>query len=58
MKHSQDNRQTENTEKWDLLLDGRDEFLAFSLKKAADDWIFDEDEGQYRPPVVVGIQES
>ena len=54
LKHSQDNRQTENTEKRDLLLDGRDEFLTYSLQKAADDWIFDED-GQYRRPIVVGV---
>ena len=55
MTKSQDNRQTENTENRNLLLDGRDEFLTWSLQKAAQTWIFDEEEEQYRPPVVVGV---
>ena len=57
LKKSHDNPQTENTENRNrnLLLDGRDEFLAFSLQKASETWIFDEEEEQYRPPIVVGV---
>ena len=57
MTKSQDNRQppTENSENRNLLLDGRDEFLTFSLMRAAETCIFDEEKGECRPPVVVGV---
>ena len=42
-------------EKGGLLLDGRDEFLTFSLQRAAETWIFDEDEECWGPPTVVGV---
>ena len=52
MRKSLDNRQTKKS---DPLLDGRDEFLTFSLQKAADTCIFDEEEELCHPPVVVGV---
>ena len=55
MRKSLDNRQTNNSEKRNPLLDGRDEFLTFSLQKAADTCIFDEEEELCHPPVVVGV---
>ena len=52
MRKSLDNRQTKNS---DPLLDGRDEFLTFSLQRAAETWIFDEEEESWGPPTVVGV---
>ena len=49
-----DETETENKKK-DILLDGRDEFLTFSLQKAAEKWILDEEKGEYHPPIVVGV---
>ena len=43
------------SESGSLLLDGRDEFLTFSLQRAAETWIFDEREELISPPTVVGV---
>merc|ERR1712048_555818 len=45
----------DETENKNIILDGRDEFLTFSLQKAAEKWILDEEEGEYHPPIVVGV---
>ena len=53
MEESNDSHsQTENGR---LLLDGRDEFLTFSLQRATETWIFDEEDESFWPPTVVGV---
>ena len=49
------NSNDSEVEKGGLLLDGRDEFLTFSLQRAAETWILDEEEECWGPPTVVGV---